>query len=459
MGRGSTFGQTAIAIATVSLLSTNSNAQESGLGTPFVASLDLSTRVESDSNAGLDTVSAGTTFEASQSLNFAISSETRVQKLSFNTGTTLKFVDSPGGGTSSDLSDPTLRLSYSREGANSDVSAALSYRESDVNDAISAEDSTVDDVTVDTGKLEVTTASVSLNFANNAPFRYSFSAAMTDRNYSDTTDPDLFDKSTETLSASAFFRISPVTEASAKVSRTATSSENPEQTEKETVSYSLGMSHEFRQGLTLNGELGYRTVDTTEFPLFTTTEGTFGSLDIEQEVGNGKIFGGVDFDASDGDESVSLTFGRDIDLPDGSLSASLTIFNSDDDGTQYLGSLDYSRDMPTGALTVGLTQSISTDEDDEDSKFSKLGLGYSQELNSVSRVGLALDLSQSQDIGTGASETKSRANLTATYSRSLTKDWDLSVGYKHRRYDVTGSDTAVSDSIFMTLSRNIAFGF
>ena len=285
----------------------------------------------------------------------------------------------------------------------------------------------------------------------------SFSASQNFRDYSDTTYPDLVDSRNRSLGVTARLRFSPVTQGTLSVSRSNSEIENADNTEKQTTSYRFGVSHELRRGLSLNANLGYSETEKTESSVTTMTDVSSLSIGASQDLVNGAIFGNVKFSSDDNDR-VSLTFGRSMELPDGSLSASVTAINDTGSGTKFLGNLNYSKDLPRGGFNVGLSQSLTTNNDDEDVKFSRLGVGFNQSINSVSRINLSMNVARTQaDAGSGAGE-KTRGDISASYTQELAEDWNMSVGYRHRAFSETGT-SAESDSVFLTLTKNIALGF
>jgi hypothetical protein len=302
-----------------------------------------------------------------------------------------------------------------------------------------------------------TDVSAAFDFARNAPLSFSLAASFADRDYRDATDPDLADNMSTSISATADLRFSPVTSGAVTVGRDTTAYDNLAGTETLSTYYSFSGSHALARSLTLSASLGYRQMETTETPLVTTSEGIFGTLDAVQEMPNGTVFGGLDFDSSNANETFSLTMGRSLELRAGSLSASVTSTTGDAFGTLFLGEVDYSKEIATGAITFGLTQSISTNIDGDDVKFSRIGLGYSQELTSTSDLSLAFDLNETHDLVSGVHAT--RTDFSATYRHELTPDWDMSVGFQRRQYSETGVGDATSDAIFLNLSRSIALGF
>jgi len=454
MGRGRFFGQTAIAIATVALGVSETSAQAVDSGSSLVTTLDLISRFEADSNRFLDTSSPGTTYEATETLRFGLMSETAVQSLDLTVSGALRFQEDPVDGSSFDFNEPTVDLSYTRRVSDSSVSVSANYRLSDVSDAADVDDLDPDDLAVGTGELAVYGASVNLQVGLSAPLGFSFDASWDERSYRDTTDPDLEDISRYSYGASANLRFSPVTRGSLSATRMHSSSDNAEATETEDTIYDFSLTHDLRRALVLTGSLGYAERDSTELGVLTSTNGLTGGINAVQTLKNGTVSAGLDFDNSDEENEVSVSVERSMALRDGSVTAGLTVTNGEDSGAVFLGTLDYSKSLPNGALSVGLRQSISTDSDDDEVKLSELNLSYSHSINSVSGLGLDLRVSRSEDGGMGSAIETNRADFIASYSHELTPDWDLTAGYRHRRFKEEGTSAATSDALFLTLSRS-----
>jgi hypothetical protein len=441
-----------IGLAAAALFSGTAEAQDGPSATSGV--LNFTTSVVSDSNEGLDPVSAGTSLSASEILSLGVVSETRTQSFRFSIDTGITYDDDPAGGTTLTFASPDLDFGYSRQSANSSFNLGASYNTGDVVDAIGQNPAAV---AVDDGIVNVTSVSFGLQTGIEAPVGFDISGSAQNSDYAGTTDPDLVDNQDMSLSASVNLRFSPVTDGSITASRSSSSAETAGNLKTETVSYSFGLSHELRRGLSVSGSLGMRENTTTEFLVTSETDGLFGNFGISQDLPNGSIFGDLSFDESEAVRSTSLTFGGSTNLKDGALSASITATADGVFGNQVLGSLDYSKELASGAITVGLSQSIEQDVLDNDQKFSSVEMSYSQEINSVSGFDLSLDLSQTKDLTT--SDTSTFTELSVGYSREVTRDWDLSVGYSHRRFSETGSADADSDSLYLSLSRSVALSF
>jgi hypothetical protein len=60
--------------------------------------------------------------------------------------------------------------------------------------------------------------------------------------------------------------------------------------------------------------------------------------------------------------------------------------------------------------------------------------------------------SESEDTATNLATRN--ASLGVSYSRSLTRDWGMNLGYRHRIRDEDGAPSANSDSFFLTIRRD-----
>lgn len=460
MGRCRAAGTAGIAIATA-VIGTNAGlAQDTEARSSPSGMLTLTTSLTADSNADLDAVSPGTTVTLAEILSLSITSETRSQVLAFSLGGALEAEKEPGGGRSSGFADPSMRLSYMRDSANARFDFSADYRSTDVSDAVSSDELTPEDLIVDRGSLRTYGASVGLTYGIGGPLELGVTAATSVEDYSNTTDPDLIDSTRNTFGASADLRFSPVTSGRAEVDVTQLDEEGTGSSDRDTTRYSFSLTHDLRRGLTASGDVGYSETDITEAGVRSTEDSVFGGLGLRQELTNGAVTGRVWFDKrSDDPDRVSLRVGREIDLPDGALSGGLTLTRATGSDVGFLADLNYTKELPRGSLNVALSQSVTTDDDGDDVQLSSLSVGYLQEINSLSRLSLAMDVSRSEDAGEGTVTGRTRASFSATYSRELTADWDLNVGYRRRQTDETGGEKAESDAVFLNLSRGISLGF
>ncbi len=458
MGRGNKLGTAGIAIATAVAGMNTSWAQEE-LPTPVLL-LELGTEFRADDNADLVVDPSGTTYTVSELFGLTYLSETRTQTLRLSFSGALQIEDGPDSGISTDVDSPLLEFAYRREGANSALDLSAFYERSDVSDFDTLDDLTPEDLIVDSGTLRSYGADVALSFGTEAPVGSTVYARNRVRDYEDTSDPDLADNTLYEYGGSVDLRVSPVTEVSLNLDREDYSEEGPLAFDRNETSVSVGVTHELRRGLTILGELGYSQTETTEAGEPPDYDSVFGSVDFIQEVSNGSYSGGLAFEhRSEDSDRIWLEFGRAMDLRNGELSFGLTLTTTDEDDLSLLGSLDLTQEFKRSTLSVFLNQSIVSNDNDEDEQLSRLGVDYLYEINSVSNVTLAMEVSRTSDAGAGTTEEVTRADLTAVYTRELTPDWDLNVGYERQYYKEEGTGSADSNAVFVSLTRDFAFSF
>jgi hypothetical protein len=116
-----------------------------------------------------------------------------------------------------------------------------------------------------------------------------------------------------------------------------------------------------------------------------------------------------------------------------------------------VGDLSWSHNLPDGRITARLSRSVSTTNDDEEALTTLVALGYDHRINAVSDLGFKLSYAAIDQTGTDPSV--SRASLSATYSRALTADWNMSFGLAYQLRDQAGAGQASSETVFLGLSR------
>ncbi len=430
-------------------------AQNSAIsgGFTFTTSVDL------DTNPDLAAVSPGTDLDVSETLGFSVRSETSTQLLEFFGNTDLTFTQTLGGSSTSTFNSPTGTLHYYREAADSNLDLSGSYWTGDVINAFDADPTTATSIIVDAGTLTTAKAALVYNWGVNAPLGFSLNASYNQREYKGITNPLLFDETTSIIGASANIRISPSTQGTLAAAYKDYVATDAISTNTQTTDYSFSVNHDLANALALTGNVGYRDKKTTASGISTVENGLLGGIGLTQTLTNGSVFGDIQFDGSATNNSTALSFGRSLDLPDGNLTARVTADFVSGSNVQLLASASYTKQLSDGDISLDLSQSLYTDNLDQDIKFSTLAVAYQKALNSNAGINLSLDLSRSEDGGAGSAAALNRATLSASYSQALTPDWDISVGYSHRQKSGEAISTANSDSVFLTLTRGLQFGF
>jgi hypothetical protein len=145
-------------------------------------------------------------------------------------------------------------------------------------------------------------------------------------------------------------------------------------------------------------------------------------------------------------------------MPAADISGSVTAANVSGSGLELIGSASYAQQMSDGSLRFGVNQAFTTNQNDQEILTTRLNFQYLKNVTSNSDVNVSLNYTRSEDAGAGSYPTQNRATLGAAYSRALTPDWNMSVGYNHRLYS-DDTNRADSDSVYLTLSRNVQFSF
>ena len=390
-----------------------------GLGSPVLAqdqiggpqlTFGISFRAETNSNAGLDPISLGSTNKASIGLSFGLLSETNISRLAIDASA--RVLTATGAGSpATGLVDPTLSLSYARESANADFSFDAGLMDTDL-----SSDLAVTDFGAGPGTRRTTSLNTALNWGKTAPLGFGISAGVTDITYPD-AGVDQVDNRTvragATLRAdlSAVLRLDLGLRASQFEKATAASRDT------------LGLD----AGLTLirpRGDLTLRA-----------------SMD----------------DTADGTRQ-SLSFGQTIALPDAVLSYNLGATRGVDAQTHLTGAVNYQRELPNGAISLGLSRAVSSgSETDAENLLTSASVGYQTALSPLANLSLSLDWAENIDTATDFGTTNT--SLSATYSHDLAQDWALDIGYTHRLRDKDGVGSGASDSLFLQLRRDFSTQF
>lgn len=433
--------------------------------------LSFGSSLSSNDNQELDPVSAGTTNRFDNSIGLAYLSETATSALQIQAGTVLRFFDSPTS-TETGFDDPRLRLSYTRSGTNS----LLSFSASQVNsrvaffDPLSLNDDVSDDldpVPVDSGDLNTsgdgTRADSTLSFRFQTgigrPLGLSLAFSRRERDFSDTTDPDQFDTTTDSLALGASFRISNRTEADLTLSRSDFSAEDAPLTERQSDQISLGINHALTPALTLRFSLGQSrvTLDETVAGVRSTrsTEGVNGNLALTRELANGTIALVATREISIDGGRTEVTLNRQFDLPTGSLDLTFGTSQSEGGEATWIGSVNYRQDLARGRLSATLDRRVGINDVDDAITTTQARLGWSQNLTVRSNLDLSLDYLDVS--GDTAGDDRSRTRLSIAYTWDLTEDWQMAGGYSRiQSTDETDGD-AESNAVFLSLQRSFTF--
>ena len=435
-------------------------AQDREAEAPPKLVFDVSTTLSADDNRSLSRRDADPGLRFDTRAGFAFESRTRLQQLQFSGNALLRLSsgEATDDDTGSGLQEPRLRLAYNRDTGNARLGLTASYARSEANltDTQLLPDGTPsDDITRD-GFVTDRALGVSLQTGVNDPLGFIVSADASERDYSDTTDPDADDSRRLSLGFTARLTPSPVTRIDLNLGYRRSEDDNETGAERTDRSISVALDQTLAQGVTLQAEIGFSR-NTREETLGSggseTSEGVFGEVGLTLARPNGTA--SVSLTAARDSEGLrnTLSFGRSLELPRGGrFEAQFGLSARSGGDPELVGSLRYAEPLPTGEISVRFDRSVSLDADNADIASTRLGLAYTHDITDLSRLNLSADYSRSGSGGLGEAETTTRRTLRAAYARDLTGDWTLETGYQYRDLE-DESGEASSNSVFVTVGR------
>lgn len=355
--------------------------------------------------------------------------------------------------------DPSVRLSYGREAANSrlSVSGVLSQSPVDLFEPLVSADGGVitTDILATTGTVTSRNADLSFATGLQAPLGFDLAASVAERDYSDTSDPAVFDNSSRSLSLGVQLRQpSAGREISLTLRGSTADFDNLTNTTREGRSLSFGYAQDLRPELRLRASLGQTASDSRQDGLpDISSQGATGSLGLEAGLANGSASVTLASARDVLGSHRTLQFSRSLDLPDGTLAATLGLSSRPGEAGQLVANLSYAQGLGGGSISVGLSREIALNADNQDVANTVLDVNYEHDINDRSRLGLSLNLLGTGSGGSAGVTEALRQSFSASYSRDLIGDWQVTAGYQVRSLDLSTADEARSNTVFLTVSR------
>ena len=427
-------------------------AQDAAAG-GTILTFGIETELSVSDNYNLELIAPGTSTVLDTTLSFGYLAETATDRFSFAINGVLRGSDLPGAGGDFRFDDPGMAVSYDREGANSRLSASADYTKANL-DFIDPFEFIEDGVLVNgSGQREIRSARLNFDTGTNDPLGFGIELARRELDYSNTTNPDLFDTQRDTVAVTARLRLSPVLDSRVRVSQETYSADDLALTDRKTRALSFGATYEISAVTTLDVDLGTERIADS---VAGSSRGSFGSVNLTRALANGSA--GLVLDRSFGTEGgrTTVSVNRSMDLPSGTLAFSLGVTKGELGGTGIIGNIDYGQTLPRGELTASLGRGVTSGSDGNDVLTTRAAIGYTMPATAISSLSFDVNYVQVEDVGTGGSLTTDRTTLRAAYTRELTADWNLSAGYEHQRRFTESSGTAQSNTVFMTLGREFS---
>ena len=434
--------------------------------------IDYTAGIEVDTNEPLDDPSPGTSAALVNDLDFAILSNTRTQSFALTFGGELTYGSDPEdeeeSGFALEWQEPEYRLQYSREAANARLGASAYRLQREVDTIepffIDLDGDTVIDETgfeeVD-GTLTETGATVTLETRIDAPISTTYTGSYQARTFSDTDNPELYDRVEYRFATRTRLRFSDVSIGRVNLGLRQYEYSGGRNLEGETLTASFGLARELSPILTVDLEIGYsknreeETIDNIAF--VEENHGPNFTAQLTRGVINGSYFVTYDRGLVEDTFRNTLTFGRDISMQNYTLNASFGLTALDGEEPAPTAALLYARDLPNGRFRASFRRTVTLDTEDEERSLTSAAAEYSHEINETSSFSLGFDYALVASPGGEQTENdESRATFSATYTRALTRDWNMTVGYRGRSKS-TETEDAFSNAVFVNLGRQFIF--
>ena len=424
--------------------------------------LDIDSRIEVDGNSELLVDSPGTSIIGSTRLGFGLSSETRRQSLDFGGAVTARVFDIPTRDDNTDFGDRELTFNYGREASRAalDVRARYDRTELDrvaLEDLLDEEEIDIGDPDFDDlrerGRREIIAFGAGVELGIDMPVRFSLDADYAERNFDETADrPDShrFD-----LGAELGLRLSPVTEGTVGLTASRFERDDGAETRRDRVVLQFGVAHEFSETLSGNAAIGPALVRTRRGGTTEREVGIDADLGLDYERPTGTI--GFDATARTDEDGIrtAASIGRDFELPRGAIGGAIGLTRAADGDIGTTGALEFRRDMPRATFNARLVRDVTPRFDDTNVLRTVAEVEYDYAINNISGIGLEAVFARSEE--TDGADRLDRIEFGATYSREITEDWAMEVGYRYRaRNDDDGDRT--SHAVFLGVNRAFDFG-
>lgn len=432
-------------------------AQEASEPSGVQMTLDLTQRFRAGDNLEHIATPSGSSAVAQTNLTFGILSETRTQTLqgtfggSFETG-----YMADDGGSVARLNDPFATISYFTESVNSSLTVGASYQRSDVSDFTFTDSFSPEDFVIDGGTRDSTNAEIVFETGLGGPVGARIALSYTGRDFQDTIDPDLTDREVFTYDGKLRLALTRSAELQVLTKYREDRDNDATETLQTQTEFGFGLNYVMSEATDFAVTLTHNQLET-----LTTTGGvrsssieeglTFG-LDVTHDLPNGNLVGSLKSDVVSSGRKNSYQLTRQFDLPRGAMSLTFGGSQTENGNLNPLYGVSYSQEFSSSSFSASLTQSSVTEVDGDERLNSRLRASYSKQITNISAINLDFSVNDSEITG-GTGVDSRRTDVSVTYQRELTRDWNLNTGYRYRLTERSGSLDRKSNEIFASATR------
>ncbi|MEP1202168.1 MULTISPECIES: hypothetical protein [Rhodobacterales] len=441
--------QGAGALAMLCVIGGDARAQETPPG--LTARLDITQRLEFSDNPDFD-VDGNSDFFGRTILGFGLESVTNLQRFTLNLGTDIEEGRDDRSGV--DVTNSFASLRYDRNTRNASIGVSAEYRESDTSSSF-FDDFDIDGnvINQDSGTRETYRFGLEGAVGREAPVGSSFSWNYSEIRYRDTNDLDLTDQSTSDFQGQVDFRITPQITTSL-TGKYIDFDAQGNGTNRRTTGLGLSTALEINPILTADVGLSYDRIERSGDETGT-DEGLSVDLGLIRTMPKGSV--GLQFSSditsNDNGRRSYLSVTRNLELPRGDLSVELGVTGADTIGNNPLVNINYQHELPTAALSFGVSQRVVIDSDNNEQINTTLRAGYDQQINSQSSYGVSATFYDRNDLS-GAEDDGQRIDISLNYRHDLTRDWGLVSGISYAHSTEDDGEDRRQTTIFVGLQRS-----
>ncbi len=434
--------------------------RQTGTGQGLSVTLDYLSSLRHDDNLRLTDPSFGSTTWWENTLALGIVNQTADATLTFDLTGLYRIANEPIIGTESEFTDPFSLLTYQRVRANSSLDGLFEYQERDLAFNRSLTDVNLDgvidaaDVTGTIGDQIDTRANLDWRVGINDPIGFRFVYNRWERRYEDTLDPDLFDNTSDDFAATTFFRINPVLQGNLRLAYVDFVAEDAPRTDRKTTVATVGATYNVSSITSVSGNIGYSQVDEKQraFGTDTLTEDYVASFSWNKALTDGSADIFLDRTFGVNGSRTNATFGRNFQRPNGSLIFNVGVTRGPFGETTPIGQLDYAHRFGNSRIGARIQRRVGTSTQSVETRENIGFLTYDYFINPLSALSFTYNFIDQEDEGPGPANSRTRSDFTVAYSRAITNDWAVTMGYQYEK-DKQNAFDADSNSIYLTLGR------
>lgn len=421
----------------------------------LVATLDVTQELRYSDNPDFNIIKDPDFFGRTV-LGFGLESVTSIDRFAFDMD--LDIDEGRNDLPSFDLTNSFVGLAYDRNTRNALLGLDLRYREADQTSTFSEEDFLLDPdiIDQDSGTRRTYFWGIEGAVGLEAPIGASFVWTYSETTFSDTDDPDDTDQSTNDFLGEIDFRIDPRITVS-PFAKYIDFDAQGNGVSRETTGFGAAVNLEVTPittvDLALSQDKIVRSGDETG-----TNEGLSGEFDVIRALSNGSIGLSYASDVTSNDDGRRsfLSVSRNMDLPRGALAFSLGVTGADAVGTDPLIDISYQHERATSLLSFGLSQSVNTNNDNQEEILTSLRAGYDYQINNLSSLGASIGLFNVNDLDV-TNDDRQRVDISLSYRYELTRDWGLVSGYTYSLSKRDSEADREANTIFVGLERNFSW--